>query len=275
MIWDEVNPTTSTAANTIATYLQNAKKMSMERMKSTNTFDEHDVFGTSATGFHVKSKIGWVKVFTTEAALIAFIPKPKGAMYYALDTDALYIVLDDVGSIEKVATTDHSQLTGRDDDDHSQYYLKSGTRSFGNWIYVDSVSSVITDGTNDDEAMSSAHITQSWYTAHNADGGPGVEHFADGCASSQTINHETTTSGFDQSWGLFWERLDWYYWGGTGQHNFFPVVTEYNPLQTDFIGIGYNVGSFMTFIHMALTGRGDGGWTTRMASRISSTTVAP
>ena len=236
-VWYSDQPADTDQANTIHTILQTAKVDIMERMRAqNNNFDEHDFYGSGATGVH-DTRTGFAKVWDTKAALDAAhssSPYPDGSLHVVKTSDpdgGLYIVYG--GALQYLSAADHGALEGLTDDDHTQYFRKDGSRTMN--ADVSMSSSGITpaaqaDSDDGDALLASPHVSQSWYDAHGA-GSIMNRHITDGTFVGMNAGVED-----DGEQGTTYPTQ--YYASNYQEFRFFPVVyfTHTDPWYVRFVG---------------------------------------
>lgn len=195
MVWDDAYPDGSViAANQLHVVLQNMKVLLRERGICNNgSKDEHSWFGSTATGYHPLSEVGWCKFHTLLSDLEAFTPKVEGSLHYVEEVAVLYTI-DSDADIVPLSTSHHGALTGLDEDDHTQYYRKDNDREFIDSVHLDSPAALTQTApkSNDGSAMPSSHASQNWAAAHPAPNAAIVaRHLADSCASYAAFGVQT------------------------------------------------------------------------------------
>lgn len=187
--WDLDTPLNTILANTIHTAIQAAKTDIMERLRVTNAdaVDEHDVFGLTATGAHAISQVGFVKIHTTQTALVTFnntyFPTVS-TLHFTEDNTTLYV--KNGVTFTPMITSDHGSFIGLTTlADHSQYLATNGTRTMAGTISLaeDAVLSVATIGEDDDSPIAASHTTSQWYAAHGTNS-ISTAHFTDACITN-------------------------------------------------------------------------------------------
>lgn len=180
MAWDITIPADSAAANTIHTLLQTAKTdiHAVGKCLNDDSWEEHNWL----TGRHKQSQVGWLTVFAGGGA-VPYIHDRVGVMYWDSTGTDLYLHVEAERVPVQVTTMDHNDLTERSEDDHTQYYLRDGTRPMEadltleadkTWTFTNRAS------TESDSCMFSSHAGLSWSAAHaGTDGGLKNRHFAD------------------------------------------------------------------------------------------------
>lgn len=203
MAWDITIPADSAAANTIHTLIQTAKGDISTLGKCTNddAWEEH----TWLTGRHKQSQVGWLHSLSSGYELWIHHDDPVGVMYWdSMGTD-LYLHVAAGETLTQVATMDHNDLTERSEDDHTQYYLRDGTRPMEadltleadkTWTFTNRAS------TESDSCMFSSHVALSWSAAHaGTDGGLKNRHFAAASVKSP-VYRDTYSSPYIAAQGL-------------------------------------------------------------------------
>lgn len=176
-VWNDDYPTDELLANLIHTAMQTAKGCLGERMKASNgTFDEHNLCKSGEDGLHDISRVGFVKTHTSYDNLLSWLVtngKRAGTIHYVSAGDGIGVyVIGNGGEVIKTGVTDHSLLNELlDPDCHSGLFLKDGGRAMQKPWHMASGKSCTGQayGSNDDDALDPAHISQKWYTAHGAD----------------------------------------------------------------------------------------------------------
>jgi hypothetical protein len=181
--WVITVPVGTEEANTLHTLIQNVKIDIMERMKVTDSDGtvEHLVKDPNATGRHPLSKVDFTCLYANLAVFIASRTDPfarDSTLHFTIDTNKLYVgrkqkpgstnLLD---YIELVATTDHGEYSGLEEDKHTRLLLKDGTRVMETDLTIDTggTLTVETIDVADDQPIDAVHVTQSWFEAHGAD----------------------------------------------------------------------------------------------------------
>jgi hypothetical protein len=180
--WNLTIPIGTEDANTLHTLIQNVKIDIMERMRVTNadSEDEHLVYGSSATGRHPLSLVGFTESYADLASFALLYPTifpREGTLHFIRGTNRLYVgrrkvvgSIDPIDYIELVSTTDHGEYNGLDEDDHTQYILTDGSRVMTGNLTLDAggVLSVTAAEDADDQPLNAMHTFQSWHDAHGA-----------------------------------------------------------------------------------------------------------
>lgn len=200
-VWSDSYPT-DIDANTLHTVISGHKPLIMDRLRASNgTFEEHDVYGSGATGEH-DNRTGFAKVHSTYAAFEsahASSPYADGTVHVVKSPVGIYLIYD--GDIKELSVSEHGELEGLLNDDHTQYVLRDGTRSMsgditmsGVGVYQTAASSANSDALEDD------HTFLLWHEAHGDDCLID-RHFADDSILTSDLNVSTkwsSTSGFDR-----------------------------------------------------------------------------
>lgn len=195
MAWDITIPADSAAANTIHTLLQTAKAdiHAVGKCLNDDSWEEHNWL----TGRHKQSQVGWLTVFAGGGA-VPYIHDRVGVMYWDSTGTDLYLHVEAEKVPVQVTTMDHNDLTERSEDDHTQYYLRDGTRPMEadltleadkTWTFTNTAS------TESDSCMFSSHAGLSWSAAHaGTDGGLKNRHFADASINSPSTRSSATAT---------------------------------------------------------------------------------
>lgn len=161
-----------TLANTIPSYIQDAKTMLRERMECNNgTFKEHgDVFNGD-DGFHSPSVLSFVRVHSTYNELDNYTPKVPSSVHIVTESSnfGIYVIDSDLNILRVSAGVVHGDLSDLDKDNcHSQYLLVDGSRSMSGSPKLTEVSNLTHSTTydSDDKPMESSHTSENFHTAH-------------------------------------------------------------------------------------------------------------
>lgn len=196
-VWNATTPDDDDVdALDIYTHIQETKVMLSERMKANNgTFDAHNVCQASEDGLHDASKVGFAKVSTWASRITT---GKEGTLHFITspaENRGLYIFDIDLNFVA-TGVNNHGLLDDLDDDDnHEIYLLLGGTRQMTGDLTLEDVVT-ITDafGAGNGDALDPAHHdSESWYTAHSANG-IAARHVADASIAQGEINVETGTN---------------------------------------------------------------------------------
>lgn len=246
--WDTDAPADSIDADTLHTAIQTCRSDIMDRAKCDNgDFEEHDFYDSGATGLHVSSRVGFVKAHTDFTAFLVDFNAgncPDNSVHYIVSGAEKGIYICYGGSYYTAVISDHGQLSGLGDDDHSQYMRTDGTRAATGdmTILTDGALSVTTIGTEDDGPIDEDHVDLSWYSAHGANGLEGND-WADDGLEAAAVNIITGAS-FSES--IANNVIDGYaYWRSS--YGFFPVVrpNEAPPGGLTYGRIAYYPGGYL------------------------------
>ncbi len=190
--WDSAAPADTAkvyhateATQNVAYYIREAKSSIAERLQCLNgTVAEHKFYGSTATGKHPLSYVGFVKIWATAALMDTGVAadaqyKQDGTLHYVTATSRLYTFKDGVAVL--IASKQHDDLTGTGDDDHTQYADKDGDVTMtGNLAFSATATLVINDhNAGVTEPLLNTHLAESWYTGHGA-GNVRAAHFKAG-----------------------------------------------------------------------------------------------
>lgn len=194
--WDPEEPVDSTfQASNIHTQMQEDKVSLRERFEMPNAdFNEHGDADSASAGLHVSSKVGWARASTLENR---FTPGGfgSGSLHWVTDESLMYVINKD-GEYDALSTIDHVELEGLDDDDHTQYIIKDGSRDMSGNITLDGGTIQPQDyPTGDSNALDAAHADESWYDAHGADSIQS-RHIADGAVDGYNLALENNNSDY-------------------------------------------------------------------------------
>jgi hypothetical protein len=204
--WDLDSPEDTSLANTIHTIIQTAKVAIMERLRVTNgdSVDEHDFYGSTATGAHAISQVGFANIVSSLVDLDTFkttYSPQSGTLHYVSGTEALYVNRN--GAFIPMITLDHGELTGLTDlADHPQYLATNGSRSMAADLDIksDGTLSITSFGTDNDSPLNASHTTTAWHSAHGDDS-IATTAYAD--ESVYSMNVTTSVAGYSLTFGLW------------------------------------------------------------------------
>lgn len=190
-VWSDTDPLDTVEANTIHTQIQTERTDIIERLKCNNgTIDEHSFYGSSITGRHTISSVGFAKIHTTSSVMQTWVDTnlpSEGCLHIVSTPATLYVIYD--GEPLLLSTSDHGTLNNLSETGvHTQYMKLDGTRqATADWnLTASGQLTVTTDGDNSSEGMLDDHAGLSWYSAHGVDSLI-TRHFADDSVGASSL----------------------------------------------------------------------------------------
>lgn len=193
-MWDDDYPSNNLAANQIHTYIQSVKGDIMERLRAYDGNNyEHIVFDSSATGRHLISSVGFVKILSDAIAVQEWIDDNHPGNGSVI-TDGLSLFISNTQEAVLSSSLDHGNFNNLDKADHPQYMDTLGERAAtGNWeLTGETQLNTDTFGTDPSDALPATHAGLSWYDAHGANS-IWKRHLADGSVGESTIKYVVTS----------------------------------------------------------------------------------